>query len=174
MVKKQQRQLVRLARPRNLDSKTWNALKPVLLEARRAQQQTGRFRYYDYLTAVFRAYHHWKAQGISKAITRRIAKQYGLAPTPKMGPIRILIEVTLPGPNQKQKSRWTRALAFAQLTKINPHEVPKLFGKFGGIAGCARFAARNCPKKQRDGWVRPSSIRVARRGQAPEYWADRA
>jgi hypothetical protein len=57
--------------------------------------------------------------------------------------------------DSKQKSRWSRALEFAALTKTTPDDLPKLFKNSSGIAGCARFAAKQKPKKNayRDDWA---------------------
>jgi len=170
-VKSQKLKLKHPTRPAGLDARTWGYIKPVLWASRNAQQQTGRFKYDSYLIAVYRTRKEWKANGISKRMSRRVAKHFGTARRKETNPIRTLIDASFPDLDPKQKSRWSRALEFAVITKVLPKDLPKLFGKYGGIAGCARFAARYGPKKQRDGWVDPPAVRVARRGQASDYWA---
>jgi hypothetical protein len=70
-------------------------------------------------------------------------------------PARTLIDATFPALHPKQKSRWSRALEFAAMTKVTPDDLPKLFKNYSGIAGCARFAAKQKPKKNmyRDDWA---------------------
>jgi hypothetical protein len=55
----------------------------------------------------------------------------------------------------KQKSRWSRALEFAALTKATPENLLELFKKHSGVAGCARLSAKHKPKKEtyRDDWA---------------------
>jgi hypothetical protein len=55
----------------------------------------------------------------------------------------------------KQKSRWSRALEYAALTKVIPENLANLFKRHSGIAGCARFAAIQSPKKEpkREFWT---------------------
>jgi len=157
-------------RPIGLDSRTWGYIEPVLRASRRAQQTTGRFKYYAYLIAVYRTYEEWRANGISKRMSRRIAKHFGIARRKETNPIRTLIDASFPALDPKQKSRWSRALEFATITKVAPDDLSKLFGKYAGIAGCARFAAKHRPKKQRDDWADQPAVRVARRRQAHNYW----
>jgi hypothetical protein len=161
----------KFSRPTDLDTKTWKYVEPIFNASQQAQRETGRFKSYGCLVAVYRTYKEWKANGISKRMSRRVAKRFGTARRKETNPIRTLIDASFPNLDPKQKSRWSRALEFAVITKVLPKDLPKLFGKYGGIAGCARFAARYGPKKQRDGWVDPPAVRVARRGQAPDYWA---
>jgi hypothetical protein len=161
----------KISRPTGIDTKTWRYVEPIFKASQQAQRETGRFRYDSYLIAVYRTRKEWKANGISKRMSRRVAKHFGTARRKETNPIRTLIDASFPDLDPKQKSRWSRALEFAVITKVLPKDLPKLFGKYGGIAGCARFAARYGPKKQRDGWVNPPAVRVARRGQASDYWA---
>src|SRR5260370_29976632 len=170
-VKSQKLKLKHPTRPAGLDARTWGSIKPVLWASRNAQQQTGRFKYDSYLIAVYRTRKEWKANGISKRMSRRVAKHFGTARRKETNPIRTLIDASFPDLDPKQKSRWSRALEFAVITKVLPKDLSKLFGKYGGIAGCARFAARYGPKKQREGWADPPAVRLARRGQASDSWA---
>jgi hypothetical protein len=143
------------ARPIGLDSKTWNSVKPIFEALQQSVRQTGRDRFYGYLTEVYRTCKEWKDCGISKRMTRQLAKDLELPQRKGTGPIRTLIDATFPTLDAKQKSRWARALEFAALTKTTPENLPKLFKKHSGIAGCARLAAREKPKKDifRDDWA---------------------
>jgi hypothetical protein len=143
------------SRPIGLDTKTWRYLEPILEALQQAQQETGRFKFYDYLAAVYRTFKEWKDLGISKRMARRVAKYFGVLQRKGTSPARTLIDATFPGLEPKQKSRWSRALEFAALTKVTPDNLPKLFRNSSGIAGCARSAAKDKPKKNtyRDDWV---------------------
>jgi hypothetical protein len=143
------------SRPTGLDSKTRRYVKPIFQALQQAQLQIGRFRFYGYLAAVYRTHQEWKDLGISKRMVRHLA-EYLVVPRRKgTTPVRTLIDATFPALDSKQKSRWSRALEFAALTKTTPDDLPKLFKNSSGIAGCARFAAKQKPKKNayRDDWA---------------------
>jgi hypothetical protein len=143
------------SRPIGLDTKTWRYVEPIFKALQQAQHQTGRFRFYGYLEAVYRTYKTWKDLGISRRMARRIAKNGGTRCRKGTSPARTLIDATFPDCDPKQKSRWSRALEFAAWTKITPNDLPKFFRNSSGIAGCARFAAKRKPKKNRyrDDWA---------------------
>ena len=137
------------SRPFGLDSKTWRYLEPILAALQQAQHQIGRFRFYGYLAAVYRTYKEWKDLRISKRMTRHLAEKFMIPRRKGTSPIRVLIDATFPALDPKQKSRWSRALEFAALTKATADDLPKLFKNSSGIAGCASFAAVRKPKKNR-------------------------
>jgi hypothetical protein len=143
------------SRPSGLDSKTWRYVKPIFEALLQAQQQTGRFRFYGYLTAVYRTFKEWKDLGISKSRARHVIKYCKLTHRKGTSAARTLINATFPALDSKQKSRWSRALEFAALTKTTPEDLPKLFNNYSGISGCARFATKHKPKKDihRDDWA---------------------
>ncbi len=70
------------------------------------------------LVAVYRTYKEWKDLKISKKMARHIAKYFETPLRKGMSPVRTLIDVTFPALDAKQKSRWSRALEFAALTKV--------------------------------------------------------
>ena len=104
-----------LVRPIRLDTKTWRYVEPILRASQRAQSETGRFRYYAYLVAVYRTYKEWKDLGISKKMARQVAKCFETPQRKSTTPIRTIIDATFPSLNSKQKSRWSRALELAAL-----------------------------------------------------------
>jgi hypothetical protein len=140
---------VNLSRPIGLDCKTWRYLEPILEALNQARNQTGRFRFYAYLLAVYRAYKEWKDLRISKGMARRVSKYFEIPRRRGTDPIRTLIDATFPALDPKQKSRWSRALEFAALTKTAPDDLPKLFKNCSGVAGCARLATKRKPKMDR-------------------------
>ena len=118
-------------------------------------RSTGRFKSYGCLVAVYRTYKEWKDLKISKKMAGHLAKSFKTPRRKGASPVRTLIDVTFPTLDAKQKSRWSRALEFAALTKATPENLPNLFKRHSGISGCARFAAIQSPKKelQREFWT---------------------
>jgi hypothetical protein len=88
-----------------------------------------------------------------------------------------LIDVTFPTLDRKQKSRWSRALELAALAKATPEQLPMLFKRHAGIAGCARLAAEQKPAKEtyRDDWAFEHSVereeRIAQHKREQQVWA---
>jgi hypothetical protein len=128
-------------------------MKPIFEALQQAHCQIGRFRFYGYLAAVYRTYKGWTDLGISKKMALRLASQLPILRRKNTSPVRTLIDATFPTLGSKQKSRWSRALEFAALAKVAPDDLPKLFKTSSGIAGCARFAAEQSPKKNRNAWI---------------------
>ena len=145
----------KFSRPTGLDAKTWRYVEPILNASQQAQRETGRFKSYGCLVAVYRTYKEWKDLKISKKMARHVAKLFRTPLRKRTSPVRTLIDATFPALDSKQKSRWSRALEFAALAKVTPKNLPNLFKTHSGIAGCARFAAIQSPKKepQREIWT---------------------
>ena len=145
----------KFSRPTGLDTKTWRYVEPIFKASRQAQRETGRFKSYGCLVAVYRTYKEWKDLKISKKMARHLANSFKIPRTKSTSPVRTLIDVTFPALDAKQKSRWSRALEFAASTKAKPEQLPKLFKTHSGIAGCARWAAKQKTKKKkhRDDWA---------------------
>jgi hypothetical protein len=81
--------------------------------------------------------------------SRLLATKAGIARRKGMSPIRVLIEATLPTATVKQKSRWVRALQYLSSERVRPGEFRRFIRANGGIAGCARLAARVDRKRRR-------------------------
>jgi hypothetical protein len=145
----------KISRPTGLDIKTWRYVEPIFKASQQAQQLTGRFKSYGCLVAVYRTYKEWKDLKISKKMARHLAKHFETPLRKGTSPVRTLIDVTFPTLDPKQKSRWSRALEYAALTKVIPENLANLFKRHSGIAGCARFAAIQSPKKEpkREFWT---------------------
>jgi hypothetical protein len=143
------------SRPIGFDSSTRGYLEPIFEALQQAQQQSGRFRFYSYLAVIYRTYGEWKDLGIATRMARDLAKRLGIPRRKGTSPVRTLIDATFPALDPKQKSRWSRALEFAMLTKTTPEDLPKLLKSSAGIAGCARFATKRKPKKNinRNAWI---------------------
>ena len=143
------------SRPIGLDSKTWKCVEPIFQALLQAQHQIGRFRFYGYLAAVYRTYKEWKDLGISKRMARHLAKYLVIPRRKGTSPARTLIDATFPALDPKQKSRWSRALEFAALTKTTPDNLPELLKNSSEIAGSARLATKRKPKRNidRNDWI---------------------
>jgi hypothetical protein len=144
-----------LSRPTGLDSEPLSYVEPIFKALQQAQHRTGRFKFYGYLAAVYRIFKEWKDLGISKRMARHVARRLMTPRRKGASPARTLIDATFPALDPKQKSRWSRALEFAALMKTTPENLPKLFKNHSGIAGCARRAAKQNPKREtdRNDWV---------------------
>jgi hypothetical protein len=142
-----------------LDSKTRRYIQPILEAFEQAQQQTGRHRFYPYLIAVYGTYQKWKDDGISKKMSRRLLKRIRVPRRKGTTAARILIDATCSALNQKQKSRWSRALEFASMKNVSPNNLLAFLNTNAGIAGCARSAAKRKPKRNtfRNDWVTSGS-----------------
>jgi hypothetical protein len=131
----------KFAHPTGLDTKTWRYVEPIFKASQQAQRETGRFKSYGCLLAVYRTYKEWKDLKISQKMARHLAKSFKIPRKKGTSPVRTLIDVTFPALDGKQKSRWSRALKFAALTNATPEQLPNLFKNHSGISGCARRAA---------------------------------
>jgi hypothetical protein len=142
-------------RPIELDARASKHLEPIIAALQQAQHQTGRFRFYGYLAVVYRTYREWTDLGIARRMARYLAKHFEIPRRKGTSPVRTLIDATFPALDPKRKSRWSRALEFAALTKTTPEDLPKLLKSSAGIAGCARFATKRKPKKNihRNAWI---------------------
>jgi hypothetical protein len=88
-------------RPTCLDTKTWKSVEPILTAT---QQETGRFKSYGCLIAIYRTYQEWKDCGISKKMARHVAKHFKTPRRKNTSPVRTLIDATFPALDAKQKS----------------------------------------------------------------------
>jgi hypothetical protein len=164
-----------IARPARLDSKTWRYVEPIFRASLQAQRETGRFKSYGCLIAIYRTYKEWKDLGISKKMARHVAKHFKTPHRKRTSPVRTLIDATFPALDPKQRSRWSRALEFAAFTKATPEQLPNLFKHHSGVAGCARWAAKQKSKKDtyRDDWApdpSPGKVVVRKKPKISAHW----
>jgi hypothetical protein len=78
------------SRPIGLDTKTWRYVEPIFEALHQAQHQTGRFKFYDYLTAVYRTYKEWRELGISKRMACHVAEYFNIPQRKGTSPARTL------------------------------------------------------------------------------------
>jgi hypothetical protein len=137
------------------DPGTANELEVLRRIAKQINRGNGRFGLYEYLVATYRLYRKWRRSGLEKVTAKKVARHLGLSWRKGTSPFRIIIEATFPTENFKQKSRWVRALEFAADEKTPAKDLEELFCLKGGVAGCARKAARSDPKRRtdRDDWA---------------------
>ena len=132
-----------MQRPHFLSISAQKEIEAIIRTAELVGRRDGRFAIYTYLVAVYGAHRKWRRLGRSKKTARQIACQFRLLPQKSISPIRIVIEATLPEAGRKQHSRWVRALQFAATNEIPPDGLLDFFHSNGGVAGCARLAARH-------------------------------
>jgi hypothetical protein len=123
-------------------------LQPLRAATARLKRSTGRFAVYDFLKEVYGIYIEWKRSRIAKQSARTLADEMGIVRRKGWSPIRVLIDATLPKANFKQKSRWVRALEYAVHEDIPTKRLNNFIRTRGGLAGCARLAARSCAKRR--------------------------
>jgi hypothetical protein len=108
----------------------------------------GRFATYPFLLAVYETYWRWSDGGRSKKrFMSMIARLKATQPQNSRNAFKILIRSAGYSPEAKQCSRWIRALEFAICEETQPRELIELFRCNGGVAGCARMAAKKDPRK---------------------------
>ena len=110
----------------------------------------GRFKAYGYLAAVYSIYAVWSKNGIASRKARIIARACNIPTRKGVSALRIIIDVTWPDAERKQKSRWVRALERAHDLGAAPRRLIPFIKANGGIAGCAALAAQDDPKKRTD------------------------
>jgi hypothetical protein len=164
----------KFSRPTGLDIKTWRYVEPIFKASQQAQRETGRFKSYGCLAAVYRTYKEWKDLKISKKMARHLAQSFKIPRRKGTSSVRTLIDVTFPALDAKQKSRWSRALEFAAFTKATPDQLPNLLKNHSGIAGCARWAAKQKTKKKTYTYdwapdIRPGEIVIRQKPKRP-FW----
>jgi hypothetical protein len=109
---------------------------------------TGSSEIYEYLTIIYSIYGEWRQQRRTKRSARVLAEAANIPLRKGMSPIRILIDATLPDAHFKQKSRWVRALEYANSERVPTAQFGKFVRAHGGLAGCARLAAMTNEKRR--------------------------
>jgi hypothetical protein len=107
-----------------------------------------RFGVYRFLRDVYQVYLELRSRRIARKATRRIAKRMHLGTRKNSHPIRILIEASAGGEDNRTKSRWTQALKYAHGWLQPPDRLTWFFEKNGGISGSAgKYALLQKAKK---------------------------
>lgn len=122
-------------------------IKKVQKAAEKAARSKRRFADYRYLRSVLSAYRYFEDNGLLSYLTE-IAPSTLLTPVrTNWHPLRVIIEATCIQPDQRIRSRWTRALEYAVAEKIDPKEMIRFIRAHNGIAGCADLASKTKPKR---------------------------
>lgn len=125
------------------------AIRPATEAATRLRQRGGRFEIYNVLEAVYCVYIDWKRRKIAKQSARALTNQLGLVRRKGITSIRVLIEAVLPDADDKQKSRWVRALEYIYSKDIPGTKLRQFARRHDGLAGCARLAVEVKRKRRR-------------------------
>jgi len=116
----------KFSRPTGLDTKTWRYVEPIFKASQQAQRETGRFKSYGCLVAVYRTYKEWKDLKISKKMAGHLAKSFKTPRRKGTGPVRTLIDVTFPALDAKQK-QMVAGSRICRLDKGSPRKSTKPF-----------------------------------------------
>jgi hypothetical protein len=123
-----------------------------------------RYAGYDFLVSVYEPYWGWSDVGYSDGhIAASIRRQSDQRHNEGEHPVKMLIKAAGCSLEAKTLSRWVRALEYAVMKQIRPEHLTYIFTRRGGIAGCARLAAKYEPKRteppERDDWADGAPIR---------------
>jgi hypothetical protein len=111
-----------------------------------------RYAAYTFLLAVYQFYWQWLDRGCAERHVKALRRQQRKK---NQHPVKMLIAAANCSLEAKVMSRWSRALEYALSGENDPTELIDLFRQNGGIAGCARLAAKEDPKRapSRDDWA---------------------
>jgi|ERR1700729_1291522 hypothetical protein len=140
--------------PENLRSLS-ASIRPAKEAAALLSRGAGRFQIYSYLTIIYSIFTEWRHQKRARHSTRILADAARIPLRKGISPIRVLIDATLPGAHFKQKSRWVRALEYANSEGVPTGQFREFVRANGGLAGCARLAAMTNAKRRHpvDHWT---------------------
>ena len=93
-------------------------IEPAKEAAAQLDRGTDNSEIYDYLTIIYSIYSEWRRQKRARHSSRLLAKAANVPLRKGTSPIRILIDATLPDAHLKQKSRWVRALEYANSERV--------------------------------------------------------
>jgi len=132
---------------------TFNLIKDIeaeLVEVRKAwaryQSTNGRDAVYFFLAAVFAVVTRWHTLNCALKKSRAALRLQADAPQMKPEPFSIVIFCTadLDIADAKTRSKWSRALRYAQIAKPGDQPLTTFIKSSGGINACAaRFARRS-------------------------------
>jgi hypothetical protein len=140
------------------------ALKQIRAAAEAMNASRSRYAAYDFLSVVYESYWDWFVEGHSdERIKCLIRRSSGRQHNNHEHPFKMLIRAANCSAEAKVLSRWVRALEYASMKRTRPQHLTYIFERHGGIAGCARLAAKDDPKRtpppDRDDWADDSPVR---------------
>jgi hypothetical protein len=89
-----------------------------------------------YLQAVYEVWWSWPL-GKKWSFARQSARFCRIQVRPSSHAFRMLIDCTSPHTDEKMKSRWTLALRYARVQRVEPSGLVEFLGGKGGVAGRA-------------------------------------
>lgn len=99
----------------------------------------------------------WKSNRRKKVFIRSNYRDMGIEPRATAGVYRAMIDRECPEADLRQKSRWVRALQYADREYVDPLGFVAFLKRSGGISGCAAEVARKSPKRKTgrviDSWI---------------------
>ena len=98
---------------------------------------------YSYLELVFELAMAWKREGKAIRCARQALRICERRPPAKIEPFSVIIYCTGATADSKSRSKWSRALRYAEKYKRDPESLQKFITRHGGLNGCAaRFTRR--------------------------------
>jgi hypothetical protein len=128
----------KLRRVRELDQARAAELEQLQQIEKKSYQSRTRFWERGYLEAVYGVWRSWPLKE-KKFFAKRMARLCKISPRASSHSIRIVIDCSSPKTAEKMRSRWTLALRYANLKRIEPTKLQEFFYKKGqgGLAGAA-------------------------------------
>jgi hypothetical protein len=145
---------IRAPKP-HVSSPTLDPLDRLRVAAAQMKASKSRYGVYDFLCVVYRHYWNWSKQEIVRRQVKALAQQSNQSSRNDHHTFRTMLIAANCSPEAKVLSRWTRALEYAREQMTRPDDLLRLFKSNGGVAGCARLAAREIPKHRttRNSWL---------------------
>jgi hypothetical protein len=103
---------------------------------------------YHFLSVVYRTYWRWSKRAIARKKIRALASASSVQYRKHHHAFRTMLDAADCSPEAKVLSRWTRALEYAFDRDICPGKLHHFLNQNGGIAGCARLAAKRLSKRR--------------------------
>ena len=121
----------------------------------------GKYDFYEYLEGVWKLFLKWRGIRKSQARAKRLASLHGFKLRANTHPIRTIIDASS-RQDVRVKSRWTRALQYAEKHKSQVEKVglSEFLESNGGPAGCSSKGATHRTAKKRavrSNWGRRSA-----------------
>jgi hypothetical protein len=110
---------------------------------------------YQFLSAVYRTYWIWSKRRVAREKVKALASASDKISQKHHHAFRTMLDAADCSPEAKVLSRWTRAMEYALDRDINPANLQHFLKRKGGIAGCARLAAKQLSKRRtsRNAWL---------------------
>lgn len=138
------------------DQQIRREVKALTTAAQKALASINRFSVWKLLGRIYRLHRSWRRKRVARRAANGIARLFGIRRRQGTHPLKVLVDAAAPQVDAKQRSRWARALEQALEDEVPAGQLRKYLKENGGIAGAARQAARQSPKRithRRNDWA---------------------